>query len=261
MQQSSSYQRLFLQLVLLVLGCGGRSDATSPPEGGTASPPEGGTASPSGDAATLSVTANIPTEEAVAAELARKWQGEWVVHDPEYTGSVQAWSVRGDHVTVYDAGQRVRWEGSFSLRSPCHVARTRQGDGGPNDAVTTTDTFVFASDGLHVGMGATPGGFRRGSLVTACVGDHVYTFDASTGNCQRWNETMTGDPLTPDTECAIAVGVGNTAFVLRRFEVGSDVRLTFDGDALLSPTLAAQVAEPQPSFGAAVQRADALGKH
>jgi hypothetical protein len=107
-------------------------------------------------------------------------------------------------------------------------------------------------------MGTVAGGLRRGSLVTACVGDHLYTFDTGTGNCQRWNETMTGDPLTPDTECAIAVGVGTTSFVLRPFASGSDVRLTFDGDALLSPTLASQVAEPQPSFGAAVQRAGAL---
>lgn len=91
--------------------------------------------------------------------------------------------------------------------------------------------------------------------MTACAGDRLYTFDTGTGNCQRWNETLTGDPLTPDTECAIAVDV---AFVLRSFEGGSSVRLTFDGDALLSPTLSAQVAEPQSSFGAAVQRAKAL---
>jgi hypothetical protein len=69
---------------------------------------------------------------------------------------------------------------------------------------------------------------------------------------------MTGDPLTPDAECAIAVGAGTTSFVLRTFEGGSNVRLTFDGDALLSPTLASQVAEPHPSFDAAVQRASAL---
>ena len=94
--------------------------------------------------------------------------------------------------------------------------------------------------------------------MTACVGDRLYTFDTSTRSCQRWNETMTGDPLTPDTECVIAVGLGTTAFVLRPLEGGSSVRLTFDGDALLSPTLVAQVAEPQPSFSAAVQRADAV---
>jgi hypothetical protein len=248
-----SYHRLFrwvVPVVPLVLGCGGRSDATSPPEGGTTSS--------IGDAAIPSVTANVPTEEATATELARRWQGAWVVHDAEYPGSVQAWSVRGDHVTVYDAAQRTRWEGSFSLSSPCHVARTQPIDGGSSDAVTTTNTFVFASDGLHVGMGTVAGGLRRGSLVTACVGDHLYTFDTGTRSCQRWNETMTGDPLTPDTECVIAAGFGTTAFVLRPLEGGSSVRLTFDGDALLSPTLVAQVAEPQPSFSSAVQRADTV---
>jgi hypothetical protein len=207
------------------------------------------------DATVPGVTASAPSD-ATMAEIARRWQGAWV--DTEYTGSVQAWSIREDRITVYDAPRRARWEGRISWPSPCHVARTQPVDGGPDDTIASTSTFAFAPDGLHVGLGTVAGGLRRGSRMTACVGDHVYAFDTRTRDCQRWNETMTGDPLTANTECAIDATLGPPALVLRPLEGGSNVRLTFDGDALLSATLAAEVAEAQPSFDAAVQRAGVL---
>jgi hypothetical protein len=70
---------------------------------------------------------------------------------------------------------------------------------------------------------------------------------------------MNGSPMPPQGQCAV-VGTP-TAFVLRGPEgAGKDVWLNFAGDALLSPALTGSVSEKQPSFDAAIRRADALAK-
>ena len=64
--------------------------------------------------------------------------------------------------------------------------------------------------------------------------------------------------MTPRGECSIDKGVATSSFVFRPTEGGTSMRLEFDGDALLSPTLQAQLAQSEPSFRVAIQRADAL---
>ena len=191
-------------------------------------------------------------------EVSERWQGSWVVRDADYDGSVQAWTLEGDRLTVYDARRQTRWQERFALSSSCSVVRTR--DVGSTGAIVSVDTFAFAGDGLHVARAPAGGGIRVGSLVTACARGRVYTFDATTGRCQARNVlgAETTGRQAPNMECAIVSGDVAPSFVLRPLEGGTSVTLSFYGDALLSTTLAANVAEPEPSFAAAVARADAV---
>lgn len=198
----------------------------------------------------------MPPSEAAMSDLRRRWQGNWIVRDAEYPGSIQAWSVDGDSVTVYDPITHRSQSEKFTLKSPCRLVRSQSVDTGEGQTVLTTNTFAFAPDGLHVAPSKAGGGERRGAILTACVGDHVYTFDTGTQQCRKWNETMSGEP-TPAAGCAL--DAFPPSLVLRQIgEATEDVRLNLEGDALLSSGLDADVTERQPSFGAARKRADAL---
>jgi hypothetical protein len=189
-------------------------------------------------------------------DLARRWQGAWVVRDADYPGSVQAWAVQGGSVEVYDPASGQSRREQFTLESPCRIVR-KQSNGSGGAETVSTNTFVFGSDGLYVAPAQVAGGLRRGNLLTACIGDHVYTFDTRSQQCQKWDAAMSGNPM-PAEECE--VGGSPPAFVLRRYAFGQDVRLNVSGEALLSPGLAAQVSEPQRTFQAAIRLATALSK-
>jgi hypothetical protein len=191
-----------------------------------------------------------------STDLTRSWQGAWVVRDAIYPGSIQAWSVQGNSVVVYDPTTHSQKSEKFTLESPCRLVRTESP--GAQTVVVTTNTFAFASDGLHVGSPQAAGGLRRGPLLTACVGDRVYTFDERTGHCQMQPADKGGSP-TPAGACAVSATP--PAFVLRRLDgVGEDVWMNFAGDGLLSPALAGAVSDKQPTFDAAIRRADTLAK-
>lgn len=194
-------------------------------------------------------------EAPVVSDLARQWQGVWVIRDADYRGSVQAWAVQGNSVEVYDPASGQSRQEQFTLESPCRLVR-RQSEGAGSEIVSK-NTFAFAPDGLHVAPAESAGGLRRGSLMTACVGDHVYTLDTESGRCQKWNATMSVSPTSAE-ECAF--DPSPPAFVLRHFQGGEDVRLRVSGDALLSPGLSAQVAAPQRTFQAAIRMATAMSK-
>jgi hypothetical protein len=207
------------------------------------------------------VVAAEPTAPAdkTLADLTRRWQGVWVVRDADYPGSVEAWNVKGDHVSVYDAKRGRVDDEKFALVSPCRVARTRVVDGKP-DAVVTDDTFVFASDGLHVARAPAAGGFQRGQTIEACIGENVYRYDTHTDACARLDATGAQPPVTDQAECAIDHGPVSSSFVVRPMEGGATVRLDFyAGGALLSQALVAHIAEPRTTFTGAVRRADSLG--
>jgi hypothetical protein len=188
---------------------------------------------------------------ATVADLGKRWQGTWIVRGADYPGSVQAWDVKGDSVVVYDPVTHRKEQQHFKLESPCRLVRTQAAGGA--DAISTTNTFAFGLDGLHVAPAQSPGGLRQGPNVTACIGEHVYTYDVRSHRCQRWNATMTGAP-TQAEECA----VDPTGFVLRKLGGPGDIHLDSSGEGLLSQGLAAQVAERAASFTAAMHRADTL---
>jgi hypothetical protein len=190
-----------------------------------------------------------------AADLTRRWQGDWVVRDADYEGSVQAWAVHGNIVTVHDATQRWSAEESFTVRSPCGLVRTLPMEHGTR---TTSNTFVFAGDTLHVALGSVAGGMLENTVVNACVGDRVYLYDPETNRCEQWNASMTGSWTMPDAECSVHQGPVTSTFVLRTYANADSERLAFYGDALLSPMLEAHVAEPRASFDDACERADSL---
>jgi hypothetical protein len=195
----------------------------------------------------LASAATDPT----VSELMRRWQGAWLVRDAEYPGSVEAWSVHGDSVTVYEPFTGRTQEEQFAVQSPCGIVRTQARS---QSTLVTTNTFVFAPNGLRIAAPQAAGGLRRGEMVTACVDRHVYTFDTRTRTCRKWNDTMSGSPTPATSECVLDA----TSFVVRPPGTGQDVHLSVSGDALLSRELAVQVVEPQTSFSAAIERADAL---
>jgi hypothetical protein len=189
--------------------------------------------------------------DAALPDAVRGWQGAWIVRNAEYPGSIGAWSVHGASVTVYDPVTRRTEEQEFVLESPCRLVRK---ESRRQSTVLTNNTFAFAPGGLYVASAQAAGGLRTGSVVTACVDDDVYTFDTRSHRCQKRNATSGHGPTPASGECVL----DSSSFVIRRPGAGNDVRLNFSGDALLSPNLAAQVAEPQASFEAAILRANAL---
>ncbi len=198
--------------------------------------------------------ASVPDDERPVDDFTRPWQGAWVVYDGDYPGSVQAWMVRGEEVTVFDpASGDVETEG-FALVSPCRIVRTRTGAGAGGQTIKTADTFAFARDGLHLGATTAAGGVLRGGVVTACIDDQVYTYDTRDGRCRRWDPTMSG-VLSGDALCVIDKGAVNWSFIVRPLEGGDSKQLDFYGDAVLSVTLAASRADEEPSFDSAIRHA------
>ena len=196
-------------------------------------------------------------DAATTAELARRWEGSWVVRGAEAPGSIEAWTVRDRRVSVYDARRGQLGDEDFALVSPCRIQRTRVVDAARGEASVTIDTFVFAPDGLLVAPPTAGGGVKRGTLVTACIGDDVYTYETETRTCRRWNASM-DDELTGIAECQIMPESAASAFVWRPLGGGAAVDLDIVGDALVSPGL--QPVEPQPSAEAARARADELAR-
>jgi hypothetical protein len=192
--------------------------------------------------------------DAAISDAARRWQGAWVVRNAEFPGSVGAWSVHGDSVTVYNPVAQRSEEQEFVLESSCRLVRRQARN---LSTVLTTNTFTFAPGGLYVASSHAAGGQRSGSLVTVCVEDDVYTFDTRSGGCQKRNAAAGRSPTAASGECVLDA----SSFVIRRPGADNDIRLNFSGDALLSPSLAVQLAEPQVSFDQAIARANALVTH
>ena len=67
----------------------------------------------------------------------------------------------------------------------------------------TYDTYVFAREELHVARVPADGGVREGSVVTACIGDDVYTYRMEDGECHKWNTTMTSPAMEAGAECRV----------------------------------------------------------
>ena len=198
--------------------------------------------------------------------LAHRLQGSWLVRNSKYPGSVQAWGVDGDAVTVYDTARGRSDVERFAVNSPCHLTLTLSIggdpnlDGNPREVVTSTDTFVFARDGLHVAMAAAAGGFRRGSHVVACIGDRLYAYDTRSARCEAWLDLANTPSLEREQQCAIDTSTAAAAFIVSTSGTDEPLSIPLYDDALMSAPLVGSVAEPQASFHEAVQRADAILK-
>lgn len=187
---------------------------------------------------------------------ARAFQGAWVIRGAQGLGSIQAWSVQGDTVMVYDAASGRTTHESFTVVSPCRISRTRLLPDG--NRVVTEDTFVFADDGLYVTLAPANGGFLRNGVVTACVGSSVYAYDTRSKVCRVW-DGIHGDPIElADAECRITGDDAARYFSVRALSGGYTVFIGLYGRALLSPELLAYRAERWSSFSDAVGRAATL---
>jgi hypothetical protein len=194
----------------------------------------------------------------VIDELTGRLQGAWVTRDADYPGSRQAWEVHGGSVRVYDAGGKWEAEERFSVATPCSLVRTRST--GPGTETATADTFAFGDDGLHLVLAPAPGGLVRNDLITVCARNHVYSYDIRTKQCLRWDPTMTLASSSSREQCAITHGPVTEEFALRPLGGGASTHVVIQAGALLSPELAAHLAEPEPSWEAAVRRAEQLGQ-
>jgi hypothetical protein len=180
-----------------------------------------------------------------------RWQGAWVVRD--MPGSVQAWTVRGHDVFVYDVRGGTTDRLRFDVVSPCRVARTQVSPDGTR--IETFDSFAFAPDGLHIAAAPVAAGVVRGSRAIACIDDSVYELDAQMHTCVRWNAAMTSPALPSHAECQLDRTTQPAIFTLRALQGGESTRLSQLGDALVSTPLMAHVAEPCATFEDAKARA------
>jgi hypothetical protein len=192
--------------------------------------------------------------DALREEALRRLGGNWVVLDSDYPGSRQAWSVLDGTVRVYDVARGDEWTAGLTVRSPCELVRTRADRG---TTIETTDTFVFADDGLHVAPSATPLGLRRGTRLTVCARSQVYTYDTETGRCDVWDPSMTAYSDDTQLECRITHDLGFDSFVLVPLGGGDSTRLAIQHEALLPDEPTARVAHPAPSWAAAIHDAEA----
>jgi hypothetical protein len=126
---------------------------------------------------------------------------------------------------------------------------------GDGDTTITVDTFAIADDGLHVALPPAAGGVRRDAVLTVCAKDKVYTFDVNTNQCTEWDAAMSARAESPGDECYVAKGAFDS-FVINPFGGGAAMRMEMRDEALLSPALAAEVAEPAPTFKEAVRRVE-----
>jgi hypothetical protein len=197
------------------------------------------------------------TPEALRAEAERRLRGNWVVLGAEYPGSHQAWSVSDGTVRIHDGARREEWTEELSVRSPCELVRTRSLG---NARTETTNTFVFADDGLHVSSSPTPVGLRRGDQLTVCARGQVYAYDMRTAQCDVWDPTMAAESKSSMELCRIVHGAGSDSFVVSPHGGGVSTTLNIQHDALLPAAPAANLARAAPSWEAAVGEAEAIAR-
>jgi len=189
-------------------------------------------------------------------EGARRLEGIWVVSHADYPGSRQAWDIHGGLVSVHDASRGWDAEERLRVRSPCSLVRTRPL---PNGAeIKTANTFAFAPDGLHIALEGVAGGLRQDGIITACARGQVYTYDEQTNACGRWDAEITSLFPSTGTICEVTHGPVTTTFVLSPLGGGDSTRIDIYDGALLSSELVAVVAQPEPSWEAALARANEL---
>ena len=112
-----------------------------------------------GSLATRAVAPNAPWPIDTSALLARL-QGAWVLRDEQEIGSVAAWEVRGDHVTIWDAKTEQETAATIVFDAPCQYQLHF-------DNGYTTGRFVFDGTTLHAGLGDA--GVKLEDRLIACT--------------------------------------------------------------------------------------------
>src|SRR5687767_14513159 len=112
-----------------------------------------------GTLATRPVPPKPPWPIDTAALLARL-QGAWVMRDEQEIGSVAAWDVRGDQVTIWDAKTQQEVSAKLVFDAPCQYQLHFENG-------YTTGRFVFDGTTLHAGLGDA--GVKLDDRLIACT--------------------------------------------------------------------------------------------
>lgn len=125
-------------------------------------------------------------------QVAKKWQGAWVVQ-----GGSSAWQVDGNEVTVFDGNRDEARE--FVVQAPCQVAVIERSEGGSS---STIHKFAFDGDTLYAGLGNA--GVKKGDVVAACISNEVFTLEG--GKCLAWKESRFGKGKweSEDAACSLS---------------------------------------------------------
>jgi hypothetical protein len=196
---------LALLAALTLLGCG-KDEEQAPPSGERTKEPVPETPKDAPDGPFVGFDF-----EAAAS----KWQGAWTLPG-ETPGRTVAWKVDGKQLTQFDGTQEKTFE--FAIYSPCQIAYT-DADAG----VTTYQTFTFAGDTLHAGLGSA--GTVAGDAIMACMSGKTYVLRGQ--ECLEWSE-MFDDWKSQKVDCKLD-GEGEA-----RKLVTPDGELPFVGEAALA---------------------------
>jgi hypothetical protein len=246
-------------------GSGAGGSARSP--GSAVSPAPTGSAvspAPTGSAAAPRDPSQLPWDDTYATQLAAL-QGDWVVRHIGSLGSLAAWHVEGDAVTIYDPEQKSETKDALEFDGPCKLRVRERGD---------RATFVSHGGMLNLGLGG--GGTKIGDRLIACI-DHWREREAPPSSA-----SADEDPFTPDlvvvergscrayakqgawrsTSCLVTSGAPvdeagpNELTVSTGHYQGS---LPFiDATTLMTEQLRGSVPERLPDWTAAKARADAV---
>jgi hypothetical protein len=187
------------------------------------------------------VAANPPWPIDNAALLARL-QGAWVMTDEQQVGSIAAWEVRGNHVTIWDARTQEEESAKLVFDAPCQYQLHF-------DRGYTTGRFVFDGTNLHLGLGDA--GVKLGDKIIACteiggvrVSGTTCTFDF------QYEDTWMSDPA----KCSLS----GDALTIRIPRADYDPELTVHGSVLADDQLWPNMPVHVSSYDEAKAKAKAL---
>ena len=151
-------------------------------------------------------------------ERAQAWQGSWVVKE---NGTVQAWTIAGDQVQVWDGTAEKTFRLDFE--SPCRAMFwTPDGMGMPRPFSVTDGKLRFRAGG---------GGYVKGDEALFCEPGGDTLVLAADGTCTAWSRL--GSWEKKPTTCAVATDAAG----VRTFSYeGSQEPIAIEGVAILSRT-------------------------
>jgi hypothetical protein len=153
--------------------------------------------------------------------LLAQLQGAWVMRDEQEIGSVAAWEVRGDRVTIWDAKTQQEVAAKLVFNAPCEYQLHFENG-------YTTGRFVFDGTALHVGLGDA--GVKLGDRIIACteIGGVVVSGTTCTFHYQY------GDSwLNSDARCTLS----GDRLTIRIPRADYDPELTLHGNVLVDDQL------------------------
>jgi hypothetical protein len=174
--------------------------------------------------------------------LLARLQGAWVMRDEQTLGSVAAWEVRGEHVTIWDAKTQQESAARIVFDAPCEYQLHF-------DRGYTTGRFVFDGTSLHLGLGDA--GVKLGDRMIACteIGGVVVSGTTCTFHFQYEDVWMDSS-----ARCTLSSDV----LTIRIPRADYDPELTLHGNVLADDQLWENMPLHMASYAEAKAKAKAL---